>query len=276
MKSLKLVYTLSLLLGLVINLSAQTTLTVSEGTPTLDGVISDGEWTSDELVTNTTSITLQAMTDDEYLYIAASWSDATTTESIEKKQWTYDGTSWSQTGNEDRLGIIWDMGLNGTDGANCATMCHSGAMSTNTGKVDVWHWKAARGNPMGFVDDKNWETDGRHSDSGTSTYSDNSSMGSGYPTYMATGDPGAGVDFLVDTTEAEDEFDPYGILNYTLDVAVDFDSTATFETGAIIPGYVLRIPEGDRSSVQSAEKYDSGVWTVEFKRALAGGDNDFR
>jgi len=251
----------------------QTTLTVTAGTPTLDGVVNPGEWTSTPLVTGA-GVTLNAMADGNFLYVSASWDD--TTESIQKKEWSYNGAIWSQTGNEDRIGFIWDMGLNGTDGVNCQTMCHSPLMRTQVGKVDVWHWKSARGNAMGVVDDKYWNTVDRQSDPGTSAYMDNSPMGSGFPSFMGAGDPGGNSDFLTADTNAFSVFDPFGMVTaHAVDVAVPFDSGATFSSGSVIPGYLHRVPAGDRASVQSAGKYASGGWTVEFKRSYTGGDFDF-
>ncbi|MGB5873782.1 MAG: ethylbenzene dehydrogenase-related protein [Bacteroidota bacterium] len=257
---------------------AQTTLTATPGTPTLDGVVSPGEWTSNPLVTQA-GVTLNAMADGQFLYVSASWEDST--ESIPKNQWAFDGSSWSQSGNEDRIGFIWDMGLNGTDGANCATMCHVPLMHTNVGNVDVWHWKAARGNAIGFADDKYFDNilggdGGRHGDPGTSAYMDNNPMGSGFPSFMAVGDPGINPDFLAADASALSAFDPYGtVAAHTVAVATPFDSTASFSAGNVIPGYLHRVPAGDRASVQSAGKYDNGTWSVEFKKPYAGGSFDF-
>jgi hypothetical protein len=271
---------LMLLFGIFSFIMAQDTLVVTPGTPVLDGVISPGEWTSSALVTKApANVTLNAMADGQYLYLSASWEDPT--ESIPKNQWTFDGASWSKSGNEDRIGFIWDMGDNGDEGVNCATMCHAPLMHTEVGKVDVWHWKAARGNALGYTDDKYFDNvlggdGGRHGDSGTSAYSDNGPIGSGYPGFMADSDPDADMDFLVKTADALNAWDPYGtVAAHTVAQVVAFDSNATFATGSVIPGYVLRIPDGDRASVQSAGKFDNGVWTVEFKRAYAGTDNDF-
>jgi hypothetical protein len=256
---------------------SQTTLTATTGTPILDGVVGPSEWTSTPLVT-TAGVTLNAMADGRYLYLSASWTDATGTESIPKKQWDFDGATWSQSGNEDRLGFVWDMGLNGAEGVNCLTMCHPPLMHTQNGNVDVWHWKAARGNAIGVSDDKYWDTSDRQSDPGTSAYQDNDPMGSGFPTYMGTGDPGVNADFLAKDQSALDAFDPFGIVlpAHTVAVAVPFDSTATFSQGDVIAGYVHRIPSGDRASVQAAGKYDNGVWTVEFKKPYAGSEYDFQ
>jgi hypothetical protein len=47
---------------------AQTNLTVTTGTPTMDGVIDAGEWTSGTLTTQG-GVTLQAMADGQSLYL---------------------------------------------------------------------------------------------------------------------------------------------------------------------------------------------------------------
>jgi hypothetical protein len=203
------------------------------------------------------------MADGNYLYLSASWADVT--ENILKKQWSFDGSTWSQSGDdEDRIAFVWDMGLNGSEGANCVTMCHSPLMHTQNGNVDVWHWKAARGNAIGVADDKYWDTNDRQSDPGTSAYSNNSSMGSGFPSFMATGAPGVNTDFLVNDQNALNAFDPFGTVlpAHTVEVAVPFDSTASFASGDFMAAYLHRVPSGDRASVQTAGKYDSGVWTV--------------
>jgi hypothetical protein len=104
----------------------------------------------------------------------------------------------------------------------------------------------------------------------------NNSMGSGFPSFMATGDPGANVDFLAADASALSAFDPFGtVAAHTVALAVPFDTTATFSAGGVIPGRLHRIPSGDRASVQSAGKYDTGMWTVEFTKPYAGGPFDF-
>jgi hypothetical protein len=251
---------------------AQTTLTVTEGDAILDGVISSGEYTSTPLVT-ALGVTLNAMDDGFYFYLAATWADDT--ESIAKKQWFYDGSTWTQSENEDRFGIIFDMGLNDPEGPSCATMCHGdGLMRTNYGFVDVWHWKAYRSNPMGVADDKRWATDDRHSDDGTSSYSDNGPDASDLPEFMAVGDPGVNVDFIVEAASLGN-FDPYSVMSSTSAEATAFDQGAVFSNGDVIPGYVLRTSSGDRGNVMAAGKWNNGVWTVEFRRVNSGSDYDF-
>ena len=65
-------------------------------------------------------------------------------------------------------------------------MCHGdGKMRTNNGLVDVWHWKAARGNGVGFADDKHWDTEDRQSDPGVKAYVDNKTADGSKPAFMA-------------------------------------------------------------------------------------------
>ncbi len=250
---------------------AQTSITAAEGTPTLDGVESPGEWTSNSITTGR-GMTLKAMIDSDRFYVLATWAD--TTNSVSKNQWTFDGSTWSQDDDEDRIAFIWDMGLNGADGAACGNMCHFPAMSTNTGRVDVWHWKAHRFNPMGFSDDKWWFTDGRHGDDGAGSGASN--VLDTLPAHMAATDPGANVDFLTDNQDARSAFDPFGVLPGSVDVKVPFNAGAAFTAGDVIPGRILSIPTGNHASVQSAGKWSNGMWTVEFSRKLAAetGAND--
>jgi hypothetical protein len=258
---------------LSVSVVAQTTLTVGQGTATLDGVISVGEYSTAPTLVTALGVELNAMDDGQYFYLVANWADDT--ESIAKKQWLYDGSAWTQSGNEDRFGIIFDMGLNDPDGASCVTMCHGdGLMRTNVGFVDVWHWKAYRSNPMGVADDKRWETDDRHSDPGTSSYSDNGPDPSDLPEFMAVSDPGANVDFIVDAASLGN-FDPYSVMSSTFAEATTFDGGANFTNGDVIPGYKLRTSSGDRGNVMAAGKWENGFWTVEFKRVNSGSDYDF-
>ncbi|MFQ5737575.1 MAG: ethylbenzene dehydrogenase-related protein [Acidobacteriota bacterium] len=261
------------------NAQAKTSLTASIGTPQLDGVESPGEWTSDSIVTSR-GVTIKAMMDDQNLYLLATWADST--ESVAKNSWTFDGTNWNASGDEDRVAFVWDVkdaqgqSLNGSDGALCATMCHSPQMRTNFGRVDVWHWKANRFNPMGFADDKYWDTcqecedGGRHGDEGSGSGGRNRNAEKTGPAFMAASDPGANVAFLADDAGVLSAFDPFSVMPGSVDVKVPIDETAAFSVGDTIPGRVLSIPSGNRASVHTAGKWDNGVWTVEFSRKLGG------
>lgn len=253
-------------------INAQTTINVGTGTPVLDGVLSTNEWNATSITTST-GVTLNAMADGQYLYMSATWNDAT--ENIYKNKLSYDGSTWTKSGDEDRIAFIFDSGLNGTDGGNCATMCHVPVMNTNGGKADLWHWKAVRSNPMGFVDDTYIDSVDRHGDPGTGATSDNTLV-FGHPSFMSVNDPHANVDFLLKDDAALNAFDPYGVMTtYSKTTSTSFDSLASFNSGDFIPGYVLRVPSGDRASVMAAGKWSNGVWTVEFKKPYGGSEYDF-
>jgi hypothetical protein len=249
---------------------AQTVINATEGTPTLDGIVSPGEWTSNS-VTTTRGVTIQSMIDDDNFYVLATWPD--TASSVLSNQWTFDGTNWTQTGtdDEDRVMFIWDMGLSGTDlDGGCTAFCHiaDGNMFTNNpgDRVDVWHWKAARFNAMGFSDDKYWDDVTRRSDNGAGS---GASVSGPPPAFMAATDPGASVTFLTDSQTARNAFDPFGVQPGSVDVKTAFNA-AGFTAGAKIAGRILALPSGNRASVKAAGKWFNNKWTVEFSRSVAG------
>lgn len=254
-------------------LNAQTTIQVGIGTPVLDGVISPNEWNPTS-ITTVAGVTINAMADGQYLYISAKWSDST--KNVYKNKLSYNGSTWSKSGDEDRIAFFFDMGQTGTNGASCMATCHGdGKMRTDYGRLDLWHWKAVRSNPMGYVDDNFVDSLNRQGDPGTSAATDNLLV-YGHPTYMSVNDPHANVDFLLKDSAALSAFDPFGVMTtHSKTLSTNFDSLATFNSGDFIPGYLLRVPSGDRASVMSAGKWDNGVWTVEFKKPYAGTAADF-
>ncbi|MFQ6673995.1 MAG: ethylbenzene dehydrogenase-related protein, partial [Fidelibacterota bacterium] len=172
---------------------------VSTG-PVLDGNGSDAVWANADAFVVTVGasgsyanafgevdVTLKSVHTATDVYILASWEDPSATENVDKKLWSYESGAWTQSGNEDRLYLMFDGGDNGSEGARCATMCHSdeGAMyTTGGGHVDVWHWKAHRTNPIGLADDKWWDGTGRGSDEKTvSAYKDNETTSENFPLY---------------------------------------------------------------------------------------------
>lgn len=210
------------------------------------------------------TVMMKAISHNNVLYILAQWEDPSTTESVMKKQWQYNGTSWAKSSqDEDRFFIMFDAGDNGTEGANCATMCHkpsSGLMgTTGGGHVDVWHWKAARTNPGGVLDDKWWDASGRGSDSkNSSLYLDNSQIINNVemPKYMHTDGPSYTGKFLY------------------VDDTVSFNANMNW-TGASLPFYYIdSSATGSRWEVKAKGVYNNGTWTLEMKRAFNTGNSD--
>ena len=156
------------------------------------------------------SVTLKALYDDENLYILATWTDGKGTKSVNKGRWSFDGKTWTQSPeDEDRLIMMWDMGAPNPDGARCATMCHledrpKPRMRTTAGSVDIWQWKSARTNPVGFADDMHFISASSFDDTlatiindkGKATYQDNINKEGNAPAYQAVSGPTEEVDFL--------------------------------------------------------------------------------
>ena len=255
--------------------------------PTLDGVGGDAAWAeaTDYVVTvgesveysnafGALDVTLTAVKTSTDMYIKAVWDDPTGTESVAKNEWGYSNGAWGKTGNEDRLFFFFDMGENGTEGANCTAMCHTAenaeGMWTSVGKVDQWHWKAARTAPINHADDKyidnNYLEDdgttvlgdgGQHGDAKTiGLYNDNKT-GDGLPKYSGPLTDG----FLV--LPAGSSADAY----FTA-----FDTIVT--TGSFRGYWLNENADGSRADVTAYSNYSNGTWTVEFKRALNTGNAD--
>ncbi len=204
------------------------------------------------------------------LYVYARWWDSAP--SVYKKMWVKTSDGWQQSSeDEDRLAFIWNIddsipwfdykGYGHHSGmGGCALLCHIDPedytklkMSTKYvgGTADVWHWKSARTNPVGFSDDQFMDTEKRKNDNGTSAYKDNKLEDGDTPAFMSSGGPGKSA-FLL---EAD---------------AVAFDD-ALFAEGDTVPAYVLRIPAGDRADLQAYGVWADGYWTVVLKRSLKTG-----
>jgi hypothetical protein len=85
----------------------------------------------------------------------------------------FDTTRSNSGYDQDRLAIMWDVGDNGVEGADCASMCHDPSdttvlghrmYTTGGGHVDVWHWQAATSDPVLLARDEYWSDQGRESD----------------------------------------------------------------------------------------------------------------
>ncbi|NQU34885.1 MAG: hypothetical protein HQ521_16785 [Bacteroidetes bacterium] len=255
--------------------------------PAIDGTGSDAVWAegNDYKVNvgegveyanafGVVEVTLTAVRTSTDFYLKAMWDDPSNTESVAKNEWSYDDGSWVKSGNEDRLFFFFDMGQNGSEGANCTAMCHNSetekGMWTSVGKVDQWHWKAARSAPIHHADDKyidnNYTDDsgnivedgGQHGDSkNTGLYNDNKL--DGYPKY--TGPLTNGFLILPEGSDADTYFTAFDL--------------ATTDTTTTYRGYWLNAnADGSRADVTAYSSYDNGTWTVEFKRALNTENDD--
>jgi len=125
-----------------------------------------------------TLVNVIALSDSNYLYLAASWKDGT--RNVRYRQWIWDSVPrpnpWRQSFNdrEDNFAIffstdtMWD-GLSQSAeaiGPNCFTLCHEAdflMVNQTPFAVDGWYWRAGFTNPLGYAADL-WFTDSLDTD----------------------------------------------------------------------------------------------------------------
>lgn len=203
------------------------------------------------------SVTMQARTDGEYIYMKASWYDASY--SVAKKEWAYSKKDGWQQGkqDEDRFALAFNINVKTFAEKGCMSLCHKADeyMGTHVEgeTADLWHWKAARGGRFGYADEQGFSfgEDGRGSDDGQSAYAANK---------------GKGGPLRVWKTDA----DRQGAFNFETSVEMDSDYQAA--DGETAPGYYLRTADGSRADVQSDAVHKNGLWTVLLKRKLVTAD----
>lgn len=212
---------------------------------------------------------VKALYTDTDLYLMIRWKDAT--ESY-NRVYEFDGTQWvKRKGDEDRLGILWDINDNIKDfkTKGCAVLCHEEGkyMKTNgmNERGDVWHWKSQRSNPVGYADDQMLtdvlsksgdEETGRVADKRQGgSYSSNWDKAANRPKYSFKDNMKSGT-FL---TKAE---------------AAMITGNTTFAKGTILPREVVAKPIGSRGDIEAKAIWRSGTWTLEMKRALKTAHDD--
>ena len=212
---------------------------------------------------------VQAMYDDQTLALRFEWADAT--ESVMKAAWTWDGTAFTKSGDEDRVQLIFPIANDPEfSGKGCAAICHNmdadpdtWYMSSNDEALsyDVIHWKSARTNPYLQADDQVIRVradpeaeSGRVGDAKEGGgYADNINEAADGPSSMHATDPAA--QFIMRGEE----------------VPLD---TGALAAGAVIPGFVLSPFTGSRGDQTAQGTWLDGTWVVVVKRSLDTGHDD--
>jgi hypothetical protein len=232
------------------------------------------------------TLTLKALYTDRDIYLLAKWPDKTM--NVEHKPYTYDGTKWTRPEGplEDRFAIMWNISARNFEKAGCAILCHAGTaypdkqprMHTNAPDefTDEWHWKAARANPMGYVDDKYVDNTvkpdddeaGHHADGGTRVYTGNRFKDgapsfvwkTATPTVPPHASPAQARLFLLDADKA-----PYGRTNPL--------TGKPWAKGDTVPVAILQQPSGSNADLRAVGVWKEEFWTLEMARALDTGEN---
>lgn len=138
--------------------------------------------------------------------------------------------------------------------------------------LDLWHWRAARSNPVGVADDQNIGIE-RAGDGGRSSYSTNWDGDLKQPKVMfnpdVTGYRALKWDDVVAGRVPQDS-----LYYLTSETAMPFDPNAGWQEGDVIPRRALRTPEGSRADIGVLGKgqWTDGFWDVTLSRALDTGN----
>ncbi len=225
------------------------------------------------------NVLFKAIKKSDTLYLWVRWYDATANirgDYLLKSSWLDEWTQDTDIG-EDKFFIIFDGQDNGTERADCASMCHATEhRTTGGGTVDTWEWGSSRTAPGFMAEDGYWNAN----------TSDSDKIAAG-PTIN---------DFVWRRNYADLAFQPYwmhpsgllyeGAYLYRSD-AIAFNKDLDWQTNDAMPGYsidTLIYKSPDRRSMWDvnaiSEFDDSGTspseytWTVVFRRALNTGNND--
>lgn len=136
--------------------------------------------------------------------------------------------------------------------------------------LDLWHWRAGRGNAIGVSDDQTIY-DTRDGDSGRSAWLTNWDGEKKQPRLMFNPEV-AGYAALKwdDVLAGRVPQDSIHYLHAT--TAVEFDESRQWQEGDTLPRRALRDPEGSRADIIADGRWADGYWTVTLSRALDTGD----
>lgn len=174
---------------------------------------------------------------------------------------------------QDVFSIIFDVRDNGTEGADCASMCHTTSMkTTGGGHADVWKWMSTATSPGKMAEDQWWDATGTDQDATINLYVYRSNYSQALPSYMHPDTTEFQGPFLYISEEVE--FDNLGIdwpTTYKMP-GYRIDSTIFHSPirGSTSLNDVKAISEFDNTGSQQSDY----LWTVVFARALNTGHSD--
>lgn len=130
--------------------------------------------------------------------------------------------------------------------------------------LDLWQWRAARSNAVGYASD-DWVLEYRNSDAGRTPF-----FNPPKPEFM--------YDEKNTGFRAIPEAELPARMGQTALIekrnAVALDPNAKFAVGDLLPQYLQREPQGSAADVQAFGRYVDGHWVVELRRKLNTGNPD--
>lgn len=179
---------------------------------------------------NPRRVVLRALHTDERIYVLAQWPDTSRSDMRDPYIWNAATNTYDRPSKPDDQFAL-EFRLSGD-------FTVSMLPDSSEYVADVWHWKAGRGDPVGWVDDKRHVISQRPTE-GARVYS----MGGRGTVYIA---------------RLADE----GLPSYVLKPA-----PATFD-GAVVNSFASQQPSGSLADVRGKGAHDGDTWTLEMSRAL--------
>jgi hypothetical protein len=137
--------------------------------------------------------------------------------------------------------------------------------------LDMWHWRSARGNPIGYSDDQ-YVLEYRSNDGGRTAFSTNWNGDLSQPNVMF--DPAqVGFNALNWDKLMAGDYTQDDIYFISSDNSVPFDPDHAWQNGDVIPRRLLRMPDGSQADITADGRLVDGVWRVELRRAMDTGNH---
>jgi len=213
--------------------------------PKIDGKIDDVWKTARRLdveireaigADNPATVRLRALHTDDTFYVLAQWDDTTRSDMRDPYVWNDKSKQYERPSKPDDQ-FAMEFPLSGDFSLNMLSM-------TQEYVADVWHWKAGRGNPTGWVDDKR-HIISRSPVSGGKQYS----MG------------GHGVVYVARLMDA-------GLAAYALVQEPESHNEDTVDS------FAQREPNLSLADVRGKGIHDGKGWTLEMSRRFDTGHDD--
>lgn len=185
---------------------------------------------------NPAGVVLRALHTDDTFYVMAQWPDDTKSDMRDPYIWNAEKKIYERPSKPDDQFAL-EFPMTGEFDIRMLTLVHEYT-------ADVWHWKAGRGNPVGWVDDKRHIISQKPIKNGVEY-----SMGGHGNVYIAR---------LMDE----------GTSSYSLK-----PKPSSFE-GNVVDSFEQRQPAGSLADVQGRGLYEGKHWTLEMSRKFNTGHSD--
>lgn len=181
--------------------------------PTIDGDGNDEAWGSGVPETQLDIIDLvgdnglreaylMAVHDGTHIYFKLAWPDPTGTMSLQRNMWRFDGSTWTQEGQDDMAVFFFptDQPPTDWDSLGAATIDSIDGVPDD-GSLNAWGWTAGLTNPLGYADDLLATPAELKGDAGTAAFRLNYEADKSYPPLVQNPaiEPSQGPDILLES-----------------------------------------------------------------------------